>query len=165
VAVSAEHPNVAQVRAYAQERGVAIDIKRFAATTRTAEDAARQIGTQVERIVKSLVFIADGRPLIVLCSGDNRVSVKRLEDVLRAKSVRRATADEAKAHTGFPIGGVPPFGHARQLDVIADKALSRFQMVWAAAGLPDAVFEIAVADLARISGANFAAIAAVPGME
>lgn len=140
-------------------------MKRFAATTRTAEDAAREIGTQVERIVKSLVFIADGRPLVVLCCGDNRVSVKRLEDVLRAKSVRRATADEAKAHTGFPIGGVPPFAHSQALEVIADSELNRFETVWAAAGLPDAVFEIAVADLQRLSGARFAAIAAIPGME
>lgn len=140
-------------------------MKRFAATTRTAEDAAREIGTQVERIVKSLVFIADGRPLVVLCCGDNRVSVKRLEDVLRAKSVRRATADEAKAHTGFPIGGVPPFAHSQALEVIADSELDRFETVWAAAGLPDAVFEIAVADLQRLSGARFAAIAAIPGME
>jgi prolyl-tRNA editing enzyme YbaK/EbsC (Cys-tRNA(Pro) deacylase) len=140
-------------------------VKRFAATTRTAEDAAREIGTRVERIVKSLVFVADGRPLVVLCSGDNRVSVKRLEDILRARSVRRATADEAKAHTGFPIGGVPPFAHAQALEVIADNTLNRFQAVWAAAGLPDAVFEIAVDDLMRLSGARFAAIAAVPGME
>jgi len=138
---------------------------RFAATTRTARDAAREIGTEVERIVKSLVFLADGRPLVVLCSGDNRVSVKRLEDILRAKSVRRATADEAKAHTGFPIGGVPPFAHAQALEVIADKELNRFEAVWAAAGLPDAVFEIPVDDLRRLSGARFAAIAAVPGME
>jgi len=140
-------------------------VKRFAATTRTAEDAAREIGTEVARIVKSLVFVADGRPLVVLCSGDNRVSVKRLEDTLRAKSVRRATPDEAKAHTGFPIGGVPPFAHAQALEVIADNTLKRFQTVWAAAGLPDAVFEIAVDDLMRLTGARFAAIAAIPGME
>jgi Cys-tRNA(Pro) deacylase len=165
LALTADHPNVARVQIYAADRGASIQIRRFAATTRTAQDAARQIGTQVERIVKSLVFIADGRPVIVLCSGDKRVSVKRLEDLLRAKSVRRATADEAKAHTGFPIGGVPPFGHAQELEVIADKELGRFDRVWAAAGLPDAVFEIAVDDLARLSGGRFAAVAAVPGME
>ena len=117
----------------------------------------------MRRIVKSLVFIADGRPLVVLCCGDNRVSVKRLEDVRRARSVRRATADEAKAHTGFPIGGVPPFAHA--LEVVADQTLERFETVWAAAGLPDAVFEIGVADLMRLSAGRSAAIAAIPGME
>ena len=161
----ADHPNVERVRAYAQERGVEVVVRRFASTTRTAEDAARQIGTDVRRIVKSLVFIADGRPLIVLCSGDNRVSVKRLEDIRRARSVRRATADEAKAHTGFPIGGVPPFAHVQTLDVIADQTLVRFETVWAAAGLPDAVFEIAVKDLMRLCAAKSAAIATTPGME
>jgi len=163
--VTADHPNVARVRAYAQERGVELVVRRFASTTRTAEDAAREIGTEVRRIVKSLVFIADGRPLVVLCSGDNRVSVKRLEDIRRARSVRRATADEAKAHTGFPIGGVPPFAHAQALEVIADQTLERFETVWAAAGLPDAVFEIAVGDLMRLSAGRYAAIAAIPGME
>jgi prolyl-tRNA editing enzyme YbaK/EbsC (Cys-tRNA(Pro) deacylase) len=93
------------------------------------------------------------------------VSVKRLEDVCRARSVRRATADEAKAHTGFPIGGVPPFAHARALEVIADQTLERFESVWAAAGLPDAVFEIAVGDLMRLSAGRYATIAAIPGME
>ncbi|TMC69467.1 MAG: YbaK/EbsC family protein [Chloroflexi bacterium] len=165
LALTADHPNIARVRAYAAERGVELVVKRFAATTRTAEDAAREIGTEVRRIVKSLVFIADGRPVLVLCCGDNRVSVKRLEDLLRARSVRRATADEAKAHTGFPIGGVPPFAHARSLDVIADQTLARFDRVWAAAGLPDAVFEIAREDLERLTGARRAAIAAIPGME
>ena len=115
--------------------------------------------------MKSLVFIADGRPVLVLCCGDKRVSVKRLEDILRARSVRRATDDEAKAHTGYPIGGVPPFAHSRPLDVIADQTLDRFDKVWAAAGLPDAVFEITVVDLVRLTGAKSAAIAAVPGME
>jgi prolyl-tRNA editing enzyme YbaK/EbsC (Cys-tRNA(Pro) deacylase) len=119
----------------------------------------------VRRIVKSLVFIADGRPLVVLCCGDNRVSVKRLEDIRRARSVRRATADEAKAHTGYPIGGVPPFAHTQALEVHADQPLERFETVWAAAGRPDAVFEIAVGDLMRLSSARPAAIAAIPGME
>jgi len=165
LALTADHPNIARVRAYAQERGVELVVRRFASTTRTAEDAAREIGTDVRRIVKSLVFIADGRPLVVLCCGDNRVSVKRLEDVRRARSVRRATADEAKAHTGFPIGGVPPFAHAQALEVIADKTLERFETVWAAAGLPDAVFEVGVDDLQRLCAARYAAIAAIPGME
>ncbi len=153
------------MREFAAARGVKLDVRRFSSSTRTAEDAAREIGTDVRRIVKSLVFVADGRPVLVLCCGDNRVSVKRLEDILRARSVRRATADEAKAHTGFPIGGVPPFGHERPLDVIADEDLARFDTVWAAAGLPDAVFEIALRDLERLTGARSVAIAAIPGME
>jgi len=163
--VSAEHPNVARVREFAAARGVILEVRRFSSSTRTAEDAAREIGTDVRRIVKSLVFMADGRPVLVLCCGDNRVSVKRLEDILRARSVRRATADEVKTLTGFPIGGVPPFAHERPLDVIADEDLGRFDTVWAAAGLPDAVFEIGLRDLERLTGAGSAALAAIPGME
>jgi len=105
---------VARVRAYAQERGVDIQVKRFSATTRTAEDAARQIGTEVKRIVKSLVFIAKSKPVVVLCSGDNRVSLVRLEEIFRTKDVRRATAEEVKAHTGYAIGGVPPFARVQR---------------------------------------------------
>jgi len=125
-------------------------VKRFAATTRTAEDAAREIGTQVERIVKSLVFVSAGEPVVVLCSGHARVDEKRLAAVLDAPSVRRATADEAKTFTGYAIGGVPPFAHERPCRVIADEGLLAFDEVWAAAGLPDAVFSIAPRELVRI---------------
>jgi Cys-tRNA(Pro) deacylase len=163
--VSADHPNVERVRAYAHERGVEIQVKRFSATTRTAEDAARQIGTEVRRIVKSLVFMVDGKPVVVLCSGDNRVSLRRLEEIFGTRDVRRATAAEAKDHTGYAIGGVPPFAHAGAINVLLDEDLVRFDTVWAAAGLPDAVFEISASDLERLTGAGSAAIAAIPGTE
>ena len=134
-------------------------MRRFAATTRTAEDAARQIGTAVERIVKSLVFMANGEPVVVLCSGRSRVDEARLAAALGARGVRRATADEAKTLTGYAIGGVPPFAHARPCRVVADQALLAFAEVWAAAGLPDAVFPIAPSDLVRIAGALVAVVA------
>ncbi len=154
-----EHPNVARVRAYAAERGVPIEIRRFSASTRTANDAAREIGVEVGRIVKSLVFLAADRPLVVLCCGDRRVSEERLRDVLGANAVHRATADEAKRFTGYAIGGVPPFAHETACETVIDDDLSRFETVWAAAGLPDAVFEIAVADLRRLADARSAHIA------
>ena len=154
----AEHPNVARVRAYASERGVQIEIRRFAASTRTAQDAAREIGVSVGEIVKSLVFMSEGRPLVVLCCGDRRVSETRLSQAVGATAVRRATADEAKRFTGYAIGGVPPFAHDAPCEAVIDEAMSRFETVWAAAGLPDAVFEIAVADLRRLSGATVASI-------
>lgn len=134
-------------------------MRRFAATTRTAEDAARQIGTEVERIVKSLVFMADGEPVVVLCSGRSRVDEARLATALGARGVRRATADEAKTLTGYAIGGVPPFAHARPCRVVADQGLLAFAEVWAAAGLPDAVFPIAPSELLRIAAAEVAAVA------
>jgi Cys-tRNA(Pro) deacylase len=171
-AIAADHPNIARVVTYAKERGVDIDVKRFSGTTRTAEDAAREIGTDVKRIVKSLVFMVKSKPVVVLCSGDNRVSLVRLEEIFRTKDVRRATAEEAKAHTGYAIGGVPPFAYDGKIDLILDEDLARFETVWAAAGLPDAVFEISVNDLERLTygastGAQFwsTAIAAVPGTQ
>jgi Cys-tRNA(Pro) deacylase len=155
----AEHPNVARVRAYAAERGVQIEIRRFPASTRTAQDAAREIGVSVGEIVKTLVFLAGDRPLVVLCSGDRRVSEERLREACAAAAVRRATADEAKRFTGYAIGGVPPFAHETSCETVIDEDLSRFATVWAAAGLPDAVFDIAVADLGRLARAKTARIA------
>ena len=155
----AEHPNVARVRAYAAERGVRIEIRRFAASTRTAQDAAREIGVSVGEIVKSLVFVAGDRALVVLCCGDRRVSEDRLRGALGATTVRRATADEAKRFTGYAIGGVPPFAHETPCETVIDEDMTRFETVWAAAGLPDAVFEIGVADLRELAGARSARIA------
>ena len=153
---------MARVRAYAAERGADLPVKRFAATTRTAEDAAREIGTEVERIVKSLVFVADGDGAVVLCSGRARIDEKLLAATLGAPSVRRASADEAKTLTGFAIGGVPPFAHEPRCRVIADEGLLGFDEVWAAAGLPDAVFPIAPRELVRIADAGVARVASLP---
>jgi Cys-tRNA(Pro) deacylase len=163
MAVTADHPNVARVRAHAAERGVELAVKRFAATTRTAEDAAREIGTAVERIVKSLVFVSEGEPVVVLCSGRARVDEKLLAAVLGVPSARRATADEAKSLTGYAVGGVPPFAHTRRCRVIADQGLLRFDEVWAAAGLPDAVFPVAPSELVRIADALVARVASLQG--
>ena len=147
------------MRAYASERGVALVVRRFPATTRTAQDAAREIGTTVERIVKSLVFVAGERAVVALCSGAARVDETRLATVIGVPSVRRATAEEAKRWTGYAIGGVPPFAHETPCETLIDEDMSRFEKVWAAAGLPDAVFEISVADLRRLANAKTAAIA------
>jgi len=149
------------VRAHAAAHGLDLQVKRFAASTRTAEDAAREIGTTVERIVKSLVFDAAGEAVLVLCSGAARVDTNSLAAVLDAPpaSVRRATADEAKRASGYAIGGVPPFGHAGPLRVLLDEGLLQFDVVWAASGLPDAVFPIAPDDLLRASGATVVKVA------
>lgn len=132
---------------------------RFAASTRTAQDAAREIGTTVERIVKSLVFDAAGEAVLVLCSGAARVDERRLAGVLGVPAVRRATADEAKRATGYAIGGVPPFGHPAPMRVLLDEGLLAYDEVWAASGLPDAVFPIDPRDLARASGAAVVKVA------
>jgi prolyl-tRNA editing enzyme YbaK/EbsC (Cys-tRNA(Pro) deacylase) len=147
------------VSAHAAGQGVQIAVTRFPSTTRTAQDAAREIGCTVGEIVKSLVFLADGVPVVVLCSGADRVDEAKLIAALRVAAVRRATADEAKNATGFAIGGVPPFAHGADLRVVIDDGLLAFDTVWAAAGLPDAVFPIAPADLVRLAHGMVADVA------
>jgi Cys-tRNA(Pro) deacylase len=148
------HPAVERVRAHAKEHGIEIDVRRFPEGTRTAEDAARAIGCEVAQIVKSLVFLAAGDPVVVLLSGSDRVDESKLAAVLGAYAARRATANEVREATGFVVGGVPPFGHRVALPVIVDDALLRHGTVWAAAGLPDTVFPIAPRDLVRLSRAT-----------
>jgi prolyl-tRNA editing enzyme YbaK/EbsC (Cys-tRNA(Pro) deacylase) len=109
--------------------------------------------------VKSLVFVSGDDVVIALCSGAARVDEARLASLLGASTVRRATADEAKDATGYAIGGVPPFAHARPTRVVCDRGLLAFDVVWAACGLPDAVFPIAPAELVRLSAASVEDIA------
>ena len=153
------HPNVARVVEAARASGLAIEVERFPEGTRTAAEAARAVGCGVAQIVKSLVFVADGRPLVALVSGANRVDLGRLAEASSASAVRKADGDEARAATGFAIGGVPPFGHATPITVVVDRDLLSHDVVWAAAGLPDAVFAVSPAELLRVSGAQAADLA------
>ena len=146
------HPNVSRVVAAASEAGLQIDVERFPEGTRTAADAARAVGCDVAQIVKSLVFMADAAPILALASGANRVDAQRLGEALSAADVRRADGDEARAATGFAIGGIPPFGHDRPLTVLIDRDLLSHDRLWAAAGLPDAVFAITPDALVTASG-------------
>ncbi|HEX9438012.1 MAG TPA: YbaK/EbsC family protein [Candidatus Limnocylindria bacterium] len=148
------HPAIERVRAHAKEHGLDLDVRRFPAGTHTAADAARAIGCEVAQIVKSLVFLAAGDPVVVLVTGSDRVDESKLAAVLGVYSARRATANEVRATTGFVVGGVPPFGHRVPLPVVVDDALLGHEVVWAAAGLPDAVFPISPADLVRLSAAT-----------
>ena len=124
----------------ARAAGLEIEVREFPEGTRTAEDAARAIGVSVGQIVKSLVFATDGRPVLCLVSGLNRVDGARLAVITGASDVRRASADDVERATGFAIGGVPPLGHAHPLPVYCDRDLLAFDTVWAAAGTPRAVF-------------------------
>ena len=148
------HPAVERVVAYARDRGAELEVRTFPEGTRTADDAARAIGCPVAQIVKSLVFLADGDAVVVLVSGVDRVDEARVRTAARFTSVRRATANEVRQRTGFVVGGVPPFGHTPAARVIVDRGLLVHDVVWAAAGLPDAVFPIAPHDLVRLSGAR-----------
>jgi len=146
------HPNVTRVVEAAAAEGLAIEVRRFPEGTRTAADAARAVGCEVAHIVKSLVFMVDDRPVVALVSGANRVDLDKLATAAGGTSGRRADGDEARAATGFAIGGVPPFGHATGTMILIDRDLEVHEVVWAAAGLPDAVFALRPADLVRASG-------------
>jgi prolyl-tRNA editing enzyme YbaK/EbsC (Cys-tRNA(Pro) deacylase) len=138
--------------AAARDTGLSLEVRRFPQGTRTAADAARAIGCEVGQIVKSLVFVADGRPFLALTSGANQADLATLTALLGADQARRANADEVRDATGFAIGGTPPFGHARPLVVLIDRDLTAYDEVWAAAGTPDAVFSLSSDDLVRASG-------------
>jgi Cys-tRNA(Pro) deacylase len=148
-----------RVVAAAAAAGLKIAIQRFPEGTRTADDAARAVGCDVAQIVKSLVFEADGKPVIALISGVDRLDPQRLASVLGARRVERPDGDAVRAATGYAIGGVPPIGHIRPLPVLMDRRLLEHQVVWAAAGLPDAVFSVEPHDLLRASGATLADLA------
>jgi len=127
--------------------------RRFPQGTKTADDAAGAIGCHVGQIVKSLVFMADGAAVVALTSGANRVDVQKLASAAGATEVRRADPEEARAATGFAVGGTPPFGHAGRVRAFCDEDLLRHEEVWAAAGTPDSVFRLSPSDLVRASAA------------
>ena len=132
-------------------------IHTFDDSTATAEQAAAAIGTTVERIVKSLVFMAGDEPIIALVSGTNRADTAKLQSLL-GKQVKRANADQVKQATGFSIGGVPPVGHTNQLPIYVDADLLQHDEVWAAAGTPTSVFAISPQQLVTITAGRVADI-------
>jgi prolyl-tRNA editing enzyme YbaK/EbsC (Cys-tRNA(Pro) deacylase) len=148
----------------AARKGVRLEVKIFERSTHTAAEAASAVGAEVGQIVKSLVFVADGangtRPCLVLASGANTVDIGRLAITLTEPTMRRATADEARELTGFAIGGIPPFGHATPIRTLMDPDLTRFEVVWAAAGTANAVFPVAPATLRVLTNAIVTQIAA-----
>jgi Cys-tRNA(Pro) deacylase len=151
-----------RVAAAAAAAGLQIEIRRFPEGTRTAEDAARAVGCGVGQIVKSLVFLVDGRPVVALVSGADRLDPRLLAEALGAAGVERADGDAVRAATGYAIGGVPPFGHASPVPVLMDRALLDHDVVWAAAGRPDAVFSVAPTALLEAARATLADLRVVP---
>jgi prolyl-tRNA editing enzyme YbaK/EbsC (Cys-tRNA(Pro) deacylase) len=140
----------------ARQLGLHVEPRAFPQGTRTAVDAATAIGCDVAQIVKSLVFIVDGEPVIALVGGADRLDERRLAAATGGGDVRRATADEVRAATGFAVGGVPPFGHATRLRCFVDDALLDHDIVWAAAGTPTHVFACEPRALVDATGAQTA---------
>jgi prolyl-tRNA editing enzyme YbaK/EbsC (Cys-tRNA(Pro) deacylase) len=156
------HPSIQRVLDAAARKGVTIEVTQFAESTHTAAEAAAAVGAELGQIVKSLVFVVsseDGpEPLLCLVSGPNRVDLARLAAVAGESDIRRATAREAHDLTGFSIGGIPPIGHSQPVRVIMDPDLGRYPVVWAAAGLPTAVFPVPPGTLRVLANATVAPI-------
>jgi len=143
-----------------RESDARLAVKEFPEGTRTAVDAARAVGCELGQIVKSLVFVAGGRPVVALVSGANRLDERRFANVA-GEPVLKADAETVRTATGYAIGGVPPFGHATEIPVFMDRDLLRYEVVWGAAGRPDSVFEISPERLRELSSATVADLKAV----
>jgi prolyl-tRNA editing enzyme YbaK/EbsC (Cys-tRNA(Pro) deacylase) len=151
---SASRAAIDRVRQALAAAGLDADLVwELPADTSTAEAAARAVDAPVGSIVKSLVFLADDAPLLVLVAGDRRADVKRLRAALglSKKRLRIALPAEVLDLTGFEVGGVSPLGHRARIRTLVDEALGRFEVVWAAAGSPNAVFPIRYTDLVDIT--------------
>lgn len=135
------------------EMGLNAEVVEFSESTRSAADAAAAIGCELAQIVKSLVFKTrnSGRAVLVLASGVNRVDESLIRGVLGEK-LGKADAEFVRQNTGFAIGGVPPFGHAQELPIFIDEDLLVHNTLWAAAGTPNAVFELTPDELLKASG-------------
>lgn len=146
------HPTAVRLAERLRQRGLHVEVKTLSDSARTAALAAAALNVEVGQIVKSLVFLRDGAPVLVLCAGDRRVDAKRL-------GLSPAPADRVREATGFSIGGVPPLGHDVELTTTIDESLLRFPVVWAAAGTPHDVFAIrAEALIQAIPGARVTAV-------
>jgi prolyl-tRNA editing enzyme YbaK/EbsC (Cys-tRNA(Pro) deacylase) len=136
----------------ARELGIEVQVQRLESSTRTVADAATAVGCQEAEIAKSIVFVADGDPVVCVASGRHRIDTDKVAEALDVAEVRQAQPDEVRAATGFAIGGVPPFGH--DLPVLFDEELLTHERVWAAAGDPHSLFCVNPRELARCTGAR-----------
>ncbi len=140
--------------------GMTLHVVELPGSTRTSAEAAQAVGCTVGQIAKSLVFrgVVSEAPILVIASGANRVDEAKLAG-LAGEAVAKADADFVRRHTGFVIGGVPPVGHSQPLRTFLDRDLLQYDVIWAAAGTPHAVFRLTPADLQRMTGAAVVAIA------
>lgn len=154
------HRNVVAVVDAGRALGVEIDVRPFPDGTRSAADAARAIGVELGQIVKSLVFSVDGEAVVALMSGANRLDEAKLARAAGGERGWREDATAVREATGFPVGGVPPFGHRRPLRTFVDEDLLGYDQLWAAAGTPSHNFAIAPERLVRVTGGRVCELAA-----
>ena len=147
--------SVERVRLALATAGLDARIEEFPASTRTAQDAAAAIGTSVGQIVKSLLLLAEDSPVLALMSGANQLDLARLAS-LAGSSIHKADAEAVRAATSYAIGGVPPLGFPNAIPTFIDRDLLQYETIWAAAGTPRHVFELAPSELVRITGGTVA---------
>jgi prolyl-tRNA editing enzyme YbaK/EbsC (Cys-tRNA(Pro) deacylase) len=155
-----EQDSVVRVRNELRLRGATGDVRRLTESARTAQEAADALGIDIGQIASSLVFLADGDPVLVVASGGHRVDTNILSAVLAGTTITKANADDVRRATGFAIGGVAPVGHPEPLRTIVDIALSKYDVVWAAGGHPHCVFPTSYDELLRITGGEAAEVGA-----
>jgi len=153
------HPNVQAVQEALTLADAPGEIRMLPDAVHTAAAAAAALGVEVGQIANSLIFDADGEPLLVLTSGAHRVDTAKVARLVGATSVRRATPEFVREHTGQPIGGVAPVGHPKPIRTVVDTALDRYDEVWAAGGIPPAVFPTTFAELVRVTTGTPAEVA------
>jgi prolyl-tRNA editing enzyme YbaK/EbsC (Cys-tRNA(Pro) deacylase) len=147
-----------KVNARARELGLNVEVTTLDRPTRTVQEAASAVGCQAGEIAKSIVFVCDGDPVLVIASGAHRVDMDKVADALDCAEVRQASPDEVRSSTGFSVGGVAPFGH--DLPVILDRTLLDYEHVWAAGGDGNTLFSVEPRKLVDCIRAQVADVAA-----
>lgn len=152
-------PSAQKIQTLLNELGFAYTVVEHAESTRTAQEAADRAGCELGQIVKSLIFKGKetGKPILILASGPNRVNEKRIADYA-GEGIGKADAEFVRTVTGFAIGGVPPIGHAQAMETYLDEDFLKYQTIWAAAGTPNAIFELATEDLQKMTGGKIVSI-------
>jgi prolyl-tRNA editing enzyme YbaK/EbsC (Cys-tRNA(Pro) deacylase) len=159
------HPNVRTVQDALEScdaidaSGQSCQVRMLPDAVHTAVAAASALGVEVGQIANSLIFNADGDPLLVLTSGAHRVDTAKVAGLLGLTALKRATPEFVREHTGQPIGGVAPLGHPKQVRTLVDTALAQYGEIWAAGGVPQSVFPTTYAELVRITSATPAEVA------
>jgi prolyl-tRNA editing enzyme YbaK/EbsC (Cys-tRNA(Pro) deacylase) len=156
------HPTVARVAEILRAAGASGEPVHLSESARTAAEAAAALGCEVGAIASSLVFTADGEPLLVMTSGAHRVDTARTASLLGVTKVGRADAELVRSATGYAIGGVAPVGHPQTMRTLIDTWLARYDVVWAAAGHPHAVFPTSFDELVRLTGGTPADVGGEP---
>jgi prolyl-tRNA editing enzyme YbaK/EbsC (Cys-tRNA(Pro) deacylase) len=150
-----------KVQQAARQLGLEVEVQTLDVPTRTVAEAAAAIGVDEAQIAKSLVFVADGEPVVAIVSGAHRADIDALAEAWDCAEVRQASPDEVRAATGFPVGGVPPFGHG--LPVVFDETLCEHDLIYAAGGDGNTLFSVDPKKLAAATGARIITLCAAQG--